>query len=75
MTKTLLQNLQKKYKQGGYALVSPRSGRVALFADTIKKLYQTIQGKNINDENKVVMYVPQRKGSHVFSISLSVRLH
>lgn len=64
MTQTLLQNLQKKYTRGGYALVSPHSGRVALYADTIKKLYQTIETKNINDADKVVMYIPPPNVTH-----------
>ncbi len=74
MTQTLLQNLQKKYKDGGYALVSPDTGRVALFADTIKKLYQAIEIKQIQDADKVVMYIPPPKVTHAFSLSLSVRL-
>lgn len=71
---TLLLNLQKKYKQGGYALVSPESGKVWLYADTVKNLYKTIEMKDIPDADKLVMYIPQRKGSHVFSFSLSIRI-
>lgn len=74
MTNVLLQKLQEKYKDGGYALVSPTSGRVTLFAKTIKNLYKTIETKQIKDADKIVMYIPPPKIAHVFQVSLSIRL-
>lgn len=71
----LLVSLQKQHTQGGYALVSPKSGRVAVFAENLKKLYQTIEKKQIDDAQKIVMYIPPPKVKHVFRISLSVRFN
>lgn len=73
--KYLLLKLQKKYQEGGYALVSPETGRIFAFADDLKKLYKTIDAKNIEDADKLVMYVPPPHVKHVFQISLSVRFH
>ncbi len=73
--KYLLVKLQKKYKDGGYALVSLEKGQVFAFADNLSKLYEIIDAKNIEDENKTVMYVPPPNVKHVFHISLSIRFH
>lgn len=64
--RNLLLNLQRKFKDGGYALVSEKNGRVFAYAETIKKLYQKIEEKNVKDENKTVVYVPSAKVKHVF---------
>jgi dTDP-4-dehydrorhamnose 3,5-epimerase-like enzyme len=74
-SKHLLLKLQKKYKTGGYALVSPKSGQVVIFSEDIKSLYQTIDKEKINDTNKLVMYVPPPHVKHVFQLSLSIRVH
>lgn len=72
--KNLLLKLQKQHHEGGYALVSPKTGQVVAFADDIKMLYQTIERKKIRDADKLVMYVPPPKVKHVFQISLSIRI-
>lgn len=73
--KNILLKLQRKHRDGGYALVSPRTGRVAAFAENLKKLYQTIETQKIRDETKLVMYVPPPHVTHVFHFSLSVRVY
>jgi len=65
--------LQKKFKQGGYVLVSPQSGRVAVHAMDIKSLYKKIDSEKIKDEGKTVVYIPSAKYTHVFRVSVSVR--
>lgn len=72
--KNLLLKLQKKYHEGGYALISPKTGQVVAFADDIKILYQTIEREKIRDADKLVMYVPPPKVKHVFQVSLSIRI-
>ena len=64
--KQLLLQLQKKFQEGGYALIYPKSGRVAAFSENLKKLYQTIDQKKIDDKNKLVMYIPPPHVAHVF---------
>lgn len=73
--KNLLLTLQKKYKTGGYALVSPKNGRVSAFGEDLKQLYKTINEEKINDADKMVMYIPPPHVKHVFQLSLSIRLH
>lgn len=53
--KNLLFKLQKKYQDGGYALVAPKSGKVVAFSEDLKNLYKTIDQKKIDDKNKLVM--------------------
>ena len=69
----LLLNLQKRYKQGGYALVS-KAGRLVVFGENIKKLYEKIDSQKIKDEDKIVMYIPSPRISHAFTVSVSVRI-
>lgn len=73
--KNLLLNIQNKYKEGGYALVSPKSGKVSAFAENLKKLYQTIDRRKIKDSDKLVMHIPSPNVKHAFHISLSIRIH
>ena len=72
--KNILLNLQKKYKDGGFALVSQTSGEVSAFGEDIKKLYKVIDDKKINDENKIVMHIPPIHVKHVFQVSLSIQI-
>ncbi|MBI2587394.1 hypothetical protein HYW29_01110 [Candidatus Amesbacteria bacterium] len=71
----ILIKLGKKYKSGGYALVSPSSGRVAAYGKDIKLLYQKIDRDKINDSDKMVMYIPSSHHVHIFHLSVSVRSH
>ena len=72
--KNILIKLQKKYKDGGFALVSQASGEVIAFGEDIKKLYEVIDEKKIKDENKIVMHIPPIHVKHVFQISLSIQI-
>ncbi len=58
--------LQKKHQRGGYALVSPKSGKLYVFGNDVKALYQKIEKEKINDSDKMVMYVPPLHVKHVF---------
>lgn len=69
----LLLNLQRKFKQGGYALVS-KAGKLVVFGENIKKLYEKIDKQRIKDEDKIVMHIPSPRVTHAFTISLSVRI-
>lgn len=69
MHKNILLKLQKKYKDGGFALVSQLSGEVYAYGEDIKKLYKVIDEKKIKDENKIVMHIPPIHVKHVFQIS------
>lgn len=73
--KNILLKLQEKYHDGGYALVSPDTGRIFAFGQNLKKLYTNIDTRKIKDEDKIVMYVPPPRVKHVFQISLSIRLY
>jgi len=73
--KNILMKLQEKYKEGGYALVSPKTGKVMAFSETLQSLYTIIDQKQIHDADKMVMYVPPPNLKHVFYISLSIRIH
>lgn len=75
MKQDLLWQLQKKYQNGGYALVADKSSRVLAFAEELDRLYKIIDQKHIDDSNKVVMFIPPPHVKHVFSVSLSVRTH
>ena len=72
--KNILIKLQKKYKDGGFALVSQASGEVVAFGEDIKKLYKLIDKKKIKDEDKIVMHIPPIHVKHVFHISLSIQI-
>jgi hypothetical protein len=75
MKKTnLLLKLQKRYHEGGYALVSQKTGKTFAFGGDLNKLYKIIAEKKIKDIDKTVMYVPPPRVKHVFQISLSIRL-
>lgn len=56
--KNILLKLQKKFKEGGFALISESTGQVYAFGEDIKKLYQIIDKKKVKDENKIVMHIP-----------------
>ncbi|MBI2029059.1 hypothetical protein HYT02_01445 [Candidatus Gottesmanbacteria bacterium] len=73
--RNVLLQLQKKYREGGYALVSSESGRVFVFAKTLKELYKTIDDKKIKDEDKTVMHIPSPYIKHVFYFPLSIRIY
>lgn len=64
--KNLLLTLQKKYRDGGYALIAPKSGNLVAFAKTLKDLYQRIDQKSIDDRDKIVMHIPSPRVKHVF---------
>lgn len=64
--RNLLLKLQRRFKDGGYALVSEESGRVFAYGENLKKLYQRIEQENVKDEDKTVVYVPSAKVKHVF---------
>ena len=64
--KNILLKLQKKYKDGGFALVSETTGQAYAFGEDIKKLYKVIDDKKVKDENKIVMHVPPVNVKHVF---------
>lgn len=70
--KNILLKLQKKYHEGGYALVSQKSGQIYAFGDDIKKLYDLIEKKKIKDENRLVMYIPPLHIKYALRISLSI---
>ncbi|MBI4009093.1 hypothetical protein HY357_02575 [Candidatus Roizmanbacteria bacterium] len=72
--KNILLKLQKKYKEGGFALISQASGEIIAFGKDIKKLYKVIDEKKIKDENKIVMHIPPIHVKHVFQISLSIQI-
>ncbi len=72
--KNILLKLQKKYGEGGYALVSPKTGEVLAFGEDIQSLYRIIERKKINDKNELVMYIPPPNVKHVFHFSLSIRI-
>lgn len=71
----LLLRLQKRYQEGGYALVSQKTGKAFAFGEDLNKLYKIIEEKKIRDMDKVVMYVPPPRVKHVFQISLSIWFH
>lgn len=75
MKNQLVATLQKKYHESGYALVSPKSGKVFAFEKSIQRLYNTIEEKQIPDKDKIVMHVPAPGVKHVLHISLPIRLH
>ena len=72
--KNILFKLQKKYKDGGFALISQTSGQIYAFGEDIKKLYKLIDKKKIKDEDKIVMHIPPIHVKHVFQISLSIQI-
>lgn len=74
-SKNLLLQLQKKYHEGGYALVSPKSGEVLAYGKSLKHLYTTIDRKKIKDNDKLVMHIPSPNVTHAFHFSLSVRIY
>lgn len=53
---SLLLKLQKKYQEGGYALVSQRTGKTFAFGEDLNKLYKIIDEKKIKDADKAVNY-------------------
>lgn len=71
----LLLKLQKRYQEGGYALVSQKTGKAFAFGEDLNKLYKIIDEKKIKDIDKTIMYVPPPRVKHVFQISLSIRFH
>lgn len=71
----MLLKLQKKYKDGGYVLVSPKSGKVIVFATDFKKLYEAIDRKNIDDADKLVMHVPPLHVKHVLRLFLPIQVY
>ena len=71
---SLLSKLQKIHQEGGYALISQKTGKVFAFAEDLKKLYKTVDEKRIKDVDKTVMHVPPPRVKHVFQVSLSIRL-
>lgn len=73
--KNLLLTLQKKYQEGGYVLVSPKSGKVVAFGEDLAHLYEVIDRKKIKDADKVVMHIPPPSVTHAFHLSLSIRIH
>ena len=73
--KNLLLKLQKKYQEGGYALISPKSGEVLAYGKNLKHLYTTIDRKKIKDADKLVMHIPTPNITHAFHFSLSVWIY
>lgn len=71
--RNLLLKLQKKFKEGGYALIVPKSGKVIAFGEDLKQLYNNIDKEKIKDADKLVMYIPPPNVKHVFHFSLSIR--
>lgn len=61
-----LVNIQKKYKKGGFALISEKTGKEFAFGTDIKKLYEMIDKKKIKDSDKIVTYVPPLNASLIF---------
>jgi len=57
MENTILIKLQKKYEDGGYALVSDK-GQVLAYGEDMRKLYQVIEKKRIDDKRGVVWFIP-----------------
>ena len=72
--RNLLLKLQRKYQEGGYALIVPKTGKVIAFGEDLKDLYTTIDKEKIKDADKLVMYIPPPKVKHVFQLSLSIRI-
>lgn len=71
--RNILLKLQRKYQDGGYALIVPETGKVIAFGEDLKVLYAKIDKGKIKDADKLVMYVPPPKVKHVFQLSLSIR--
>lgn len=69
--KNLLLQLQRKYQEGGYALVTPKTGKVVAYGEDLENLYATIDRKKINDAGKLVMFIPPPRVTHAFHLSLS----
>jgi len=73
--RNILLKLQKKYHDGGFALVSQASGEVFAYGKDIKKLYKVIEEKKIKDANKIVIHIPPIHVKYVFQISLSIQIN
>lgn len=67
--KNILLKLQKKYHEGGYALISPNTGKVLAYGEDLELLYKIIKKEKIKDQDKLVMHIPPPSVKHVFHFS------
>lgn len=66
--KIQLFDIQKKYKAGGYVLLSEKEDKVLVFGKSVKKLYDLARKKGLDKGDTTTMYVPPKNKICVFTV-------
>ena len=53
-------NLQERFKDGGDALIAPKSGHVYAYGKNIEKMFNKIINQKIPIEKKEVLFIPRK---------------